>query len=429
MADPSAFFDKLFQLLRHEELWAPLAVVLPTLAFVGFWFGRYFPKDPQPRPPYPNPELAAPDPQIAELTAKLLACTARTNELDAKLEALEEQLKTALERERQGNKLMEAVLSDESQLWRLYEARPTAEFPPPIHRSRPRILLVANNKGGVGKTNLAVLLAAYFEKQKNFKVLLVDLDNQASLTAWMIHAAGLFIPPEHSHRLGFANKLLDGTACQHWQTEVLTNTHVVGRFTKAQLATADVTLTEHETKLMLRFFAQGGTPDVRYHMAEALLSERVQGKPGEKATFDLVIIDAPPRLTTGVVGALVASTHLLVPTKLDALSAETVEGFLRQAWAIREKFNTGLELAGVVGTMTPAQPLDKPLGQTELDAVGIVRTGLQQWHARTHYFARDVQERAAIKHAAGREVAYFQDDIVRDMINALGDELCGRIGL
>jgi chromosome partitioning protein len=324
---------------------------------------------------------------------------------------------------------MEAVLSDESQLWRLYEARAAADFPPPIHKSRPRILLIANNKGGVGKTNLAVLLAAYFEKKRNFKVLLIDLDNQASLTAWMLHAAGILVPPEHSHRLGFANKLLDGTAGQQWHTEVLTNAHVPGRFTKAQLATADVTLTEHETRLMLRFFAQGGKPDVRYHIAETLLSEHVQGKPAEKATFDLVIIDAPPRLTTGVVGALIASTHLLVPTKLDALSAETVEGFLRQAWAIREKFNTGLELAGVVGTMTPAQPLNKSLGPNELEAVGIVQTGLQQWGADTHYFARDVQERAAIKHAAGREVAYFQDDTVRDMIDALGDELCGRIGL
>ena len=48
MSDVSAFFDKLYQLLRHEQLWGPLAIVLPVMALGGFRVGQFFPKHPPP---------------------------------------------------------------------------------------------------------------------------------------------------------------------------------------------------------------------------------------------------------------------------------------------------------------------------------------------------------------------------------------------
>ena len=141
---------------------------------------------------------------------------------------------------------------------------------------------------------------------------------------------------------------------------------------KAQLITSDYTLTECETRLMLMWLQNGSELDVRYNVAKVLLGGRVQD---EVDGFDVVLIDAPPRLTTGTIGALTASTHLLVPTILDPLSAETIGSFLRQSWALRGKLNPGLELAGVVGTMTPARPLEKDLGTREQAALGIVKRG------------------------------------------------------
>ena len=44
--DVAGFFERLYQLIQHEHLWVPLGVVLPTLAFAGFWLGRYFPRHP-----------------------------------------------------------------------------------------------------------------------------------------------------------------------------------------------------------------------------------------------------------------------------------------------------------------------------------------------------------------------------------------------
>jgi chromosome partitioning protein len=340
------------------------------------------------------------------------------------------QLEEAEAKAAYGDRLLQAAVSEEGELWRLHEPLPPPGYTSPIHRSRAKIIIVCNNKGGVGKTTLSAMLAAYFEKEKNKKVLLVDLDYQGSLTAWMLTMAGIQIPPEQSYRLAQANRLLDGTWAKNWHTEVLANNHVNGLFSKTQLIAADYTLTQHETKLMLKFFTAGGKPDIRFNLAEALLSEYVQGKPhSERPNFDIVIIDAPPRLTTAVIGAFAAATHLLVPTVLDPLSAETVGSFLKQAWALRERLNPGLELAGIVGTMTPAQALDNKLKPTEQTALGIIKSSLHEWKGTSHIFKRDIQDRAPIRNAAGRTMACFDDKLIRKMINEFGDELSERIGV
>jgi chromosome partitioning protein len=180
--------------------------------------------------------------------------------------------------------------------------------------------MVANNKGGVGKTTLTAYLAAYF-RSKGKRVLAVDLDHQGSLTGWLLSAGGITIPDGQDHRLALANTVLASELLEKWPAEVLNDGPLAG----TQLITADYTLTQHETKLMLRWLRRLGQPDIRYNLARVLMSDHVQS---QKKGFDIVLIDAPPRLTTGAMNALAACTHLLVPTKLDMLSAETVRSFL-----------------------------------------------------------------------------------------------------
>jgi len=325
-------------------------------------------------------------------------------------------------REKQQQKADQAALgqalTDEGEIWRLYPPKPPPTYQSPINVSRPKIVVIANNKGGVGKTTLTAYLAEYFRRRAK-RVLVIDMDAQGSLSSLMMQAGGIEIPANQPHRLCYVNRLLDGTAISSWGAEPLGHP-----LRTIQLITADYTLTKHETILLLRWLDQKGEPDVRFYLAAVLLGEHVQNL---AAGFDVVLIDAPPRLTTGAINALVGSTHLVVPTILDPLAAETVRSFLRQAWAVRTRLNSGLELAGVVGTMTTARPLNRPLRGSELDAVAIAKKGLQEWQTNPHFFETDIQDLAAISNNAGLRIAYVGK--VAEMFELFGDELCRRIRL
>jgi chromosome partitioning protein len=71
--------------------------------------------------------------------------------------------------------------------------------------------------------------------------------------------------------------------------------------------------------------------DVRYKLADLLHSDAVRN------AYDLVIIDCPPRLTTGMVQALCAASHLLVPTILDRPSIEAVPQLLSQVETLKKR--------------------------------------------------------------------------------------------
>jgi cellulose biosynthesis protein BcsQ len=406
MPDVIEFFRSLFELIRHEELWFPLLVVLTVVIFVGFSLGRYVPKFPW--------ELK---PEAVTLSVRQLQV--EKSLLHRELAACRADLDTCRRRESDDNRLKEMVLSEDSALWQVHECRPRPGLSTDV--SQAKIIYVANNKGGVGKTTLTAGLAAYFERKRNKRVLLIDLDYQGSLTKWMLTAAGINIPAAQSRRLAAANRLIDGRALNEWSTEVLGGGHFP-RTLNAQLITADYTLREYETKLMLRWLWSNGDPDIRYHVSEALLSPNVQDG------FDIVLIDAPPRLTTGGIGALIAATHVFVPTVLDPLSVETLASFLRETWSLRQKFNPRLELAGVVGTMTTARPIGNSLSAIERDSRGIVEASLLQWPVDPHVFETDIQNIAAISNVAGRSNPYFSNAMSKTMFDLVGDELCSRIG-
>jgi AAA domain len=71
-------------------------------------------------------------------------------------------------------------------------------------------------------------------------------------------------------------------------------------------------------------------------------------------TFDIALIDTPPRLTAGTINALCSSTHLLIPTVFDKLSAEAVGTFVKGVHVLQTHLNPMIELLGV-GTLTYQQ--------------------------------------------------------------------------
>jgi chromosome partitioning protein len=210
---------------------------------------------------------------------------------------------------------------------------------------RPRdggipVITLANMKGGVGKTTVTANLAAALDASGK-RVLLIDFDYQGSLSQTALAAANI------SKMGSVVDDLIRGDRSM---ASILQESQTLQpALPNSRILTCYYEFSDTETQSMISWLdrLRDGTPepDVRFRLAH-LLSE-----PVIKNDFDIVLIDAPPRFTTGAVNAFCASTHLLVPTVLDQMSAEAVVYFSRDLTAMRNDLFPRLSLIGVVPTM------------------------------------------------------------------------------
>lgn len=220
--------------------------------------------------------------------------------------------------------------------------KPVASTPRPI---RPRdggvpIITLANMKGGVGKTTVAANLAASFDRAGK-RVLLIDFDYQGSLSQTALAAANI------SKMGSVVDHLIEG---ERGMASILQDSQTLApALPNSRILTCYYEFSDTETQSMIAWLdrLRNGIqePDVRFRLGH-LLSE-----PIVKTDFDIVLIDAPPRFTTGAVNAFCASTHLLIPTVLDQMSAEAVVYFSRDLTAMRNDLFPRLSLIGVVPTI------------------------------------------------------------------------------
>jgi chromosome partitioning protein len=160
-------------------------------------------------------------------------------------------------------------------------------------------------------------------------------------------------------------------------------------------------LAQAENRLLVEWLtAEDANADIRYNLATILYSGIV------RQHFDLVIIDAPPRLTTGCVQALCAGSHVLIPTVLDHLSGEAVGTFVDQLRTLKPicPFLTPI---GVVGNMTGAAGPQ----QQEAPAINAINVALDRLGRPTELLPRDlfIPNRAALGRIAGQGIAYVHD--------------------
>jgi cellulose biosynthesis protein BcsQ len=168
------------------------------------------------------------------------------------------------------------------------------------------------------------------------------------------------------------------------------------------------------TRFCSNIFIQESGEDVRYLLAKLLICSKIRND------YDVVLFDSPPRLTSAAINGLCASTHILVPTVLDRLSAEAVGTFLGSARKLKIMLNPSLELLGVVGMITDQDRLRR----CERNARSVVLQQINEsWGGKPKVFDRHIPRRAAIQHAAGDAVAYLQDDDVKSLFDKLGQEI------
>ena len=183
-----------------------------------------------------------------------------------------------------------------------------------------RILAVANQKGGVGKTTTAINLGTALAAC-GLRVLLLDLDPQANATTGLGIAPGTREPDSYD--------LIIGEAAL---AETVVETEVPDLFlapTSMHLSGAEIELVQAERR--------------EYRLADALR--------GHTAPYDYVLIDCPPALGLLTLNALVAADGVLVPLQCEYYALEGVSHLVRTVNRVKASFNNRLDIQGVVLTM------------------------------------------------------------------------------
>jgi cellulose biosynthesis protein BcsQ len=229
---------------------------------------------------------------------------------------------------------------------------------------KPTVLVIANHKGGVGKTTLAANIGAFWAQAWSKRVLLIDLDSQGTLSAMALRG-GDWLPPKGQDSL--ATRSISGDL----EPSIFVScAKQVPQEPRLKIITAYYDLAQADNRLVIEWLLQCKPArtrsffrlvrdvllgnvfklnDVRYNLADLLQA------PAVRRAFDVVIIDCPPRLTTGAIQGLCAGSHLLIPTVLDMASAEAVVTFVGEIEGLKKAgVCPHLKYVGIVGTMTSA---------------------------------------------------------------------------
>ncbi len=187
-----------------------------------------------------------------------------------------------------------------------------------------RKLVVANPKGGVGKTTTVLNLGAALA-ELNYRVLLIDLDAQGGLTA------SLGVDPYRVQHSAYSLLIHDHVSL----ARVLT--HVGGTIA---LIPASLNLASVELKL-------GAGREAVFRLRRALDDSHIP--------FDYVLIDTPPSLGVLTANGLVAASELLIPVQCRYLAMRGVRTLLDTLKRVQQGLNPELELLGILGTMCTAE--------------------------------------------------------------------------
>jgi len=184
-----------------------------------------------------------------------------------------------------------------------------------------KVIAIANQKGGVGKTTTAINLAACVAALESLKVLLVDIDPQGNATS------GLGINKDQLEN-SIYDSLLGGKSLQ----DVIMPTGVEN----LSIVSSNIQLTGAEVELV-GLFAR-----------ETRLKGALESVRGE---YDLIIVDCPPSLGLLTVNALTAADYVIIPLQCEYYALEGLSQLTKIIELVNQNLNPSLEIKGVLLTM------------------------------------------------------------------------------
>ena len=186
-----------------------------------------------------------------------------------------------------------------------------------------RVIAVANQKGGVGKTDLTVNLACQLAAMGR-RVLLIDMDPQANATDYLVG-------PETEIRKTTADLLLEDETS-------LGDVLIRGCRENLDVAPASGELSACQIRL-------ANDINMQFKLKKKLKELR------EGSEYEYVLIDTPPSLGILTVNSLTASNQVLIPVQTQYFAMEGVVQLMETVHKIREDINPGLEVLGAVLTL------------------------------------------------------------------------------
>ena len=204
-----------------------------------------------------------------------------------------------------------------------------------------RAIVVANQKGGVGKTTTAINLSACLAEAGQ-KVLAIDMDPQGNMTS------GLGVDKDEIENTVYELLLGETSVEDCVQKEVIENLSVIG---------SNINLSAAEIELI-------GESDKEYILQKAIAPIRDE--------YDFIIVDCPPSLSMLTINSMCLADTVLVPIQCEYYALEGLTQLIHTINLVQERLNPSLEIEGVVFTMYDART------NLSLQVVENVKNNLEQ---------------------------------------------------
>ena len=187
-----------------------------------------------------------------------------------------------------------------------------------------RVIAIANQKGGVGKTTTAINLSASLA-EKGKKVLTIDIDPQGNTSS------GLGVNKDEVKSTVYELMIGETSLDECIQTEIYENLSIIP--SNVELAGAEIELIGTDEK-------------------EFILKKHIDMV---RDNYDYIIIDCPPSLNTLTVNAMTTADTVLVPIQCEYYALEGLTQLIHTINLVKKRLNPSLEIEGVVFTMFDAR--------------------------------------------------------------------------